>query len=223
MNLLKKPDAILFDWDGTLVDTLQILTKAYNDIFVAFGEPTWTLDDAKKNIRLSAREIFPVLFPNRVDEALEIFYKSVEVNHLEQVKKMEGADEFLALLKSKNIPLGIISNKRDNYLKQEVEHLGWQHYFTAIVGAGRAAKDKPDPGVMELALNEMQLPNQPLELWYVGDTEADMELAANVGCKKVFISHGFGTLEGAMAYAPDFVAESCEALGKQLDTIFNLR
>ncbi len=223
MNLLKKPDAILFDWDGTLVDTIHVLTKAYNDIFVDFGMPTWTLDDAKQNIRKSAREIFPEIFPGREDEALEIYYRSIEANHLEQLGKMNGVDEFLAMLKSRNIPLGIISNKRDAYLKKEVVYLGWQDYFSAVVGAGRGSHDKPSREVMEIALNEMGLPLENLEIWYVGDTEIDLEFAANAGCKKVFISHGFGTLENAMKYEPDFVADSCESLGKQLDTIFNLR
>lgn len=223
MNLLKKPDAILFDWDGTLVDTVQVLTKGYNDVFVHFGMPTWTIEDAKKNIRTSSRETFPYLFGDRSDEALEVYYHSIEKNHLDQLDKMEGVDAFLDLLKSKNIPLGVISNKRDTYLKKEVAYLGWGHYFSAIVGAGRAAQDKPAPEIMDVALNEMQLPNKPLELWYVGDTETDLEFAANYGCKKIFISHGFGTLENAQKYAPDFVANSCAELGKQLDTVFNLR
>ncbi len=223
MNLLKKPDAILFDWDGTLVDTIHVLTRAYNDIFLEFDMPTWTLDAAKKNIRKSAREIFPEIFPGREDRALEIYYRSIEANHLDQLARMQGVDEFLANLKSKNIPLGVISNKRDQYLKREVEYLKWQNYFSAVVGAGRGNHDKPSPEVMEIALNEMGLPLTDLEIWYVGDTEIDLEFAANFGCKKVFISHGFGTLENALKLEPDFVAGSCEELGKQLDTVFNLR
>ena len=223
MNLLKKPDAILFDWDGTLVDTIQVLTKSYNDVFSHFGKPLWTIEDGKKNIRTSSRETFPEMFGNRSDEALQIYYDSIEKYHLEHLKKMEGVEEFLLMLKSKNIPLGVISNKRDHYLKKEIEHLGWNNYFAAIVGAGRGAKDKPDPEVMEIALNEMRLPLKGLELWYVGDTEVDLELAANYGCRKIFISHGFGTLENAEKYSPDFIARSCAELGKGLDTIFNLR
>lgn len=223
MNLLQKPDAILFDWDGTLVDTVDVLLTGYNDVFTHFKMPLWDLETAKKNIRTSSRETFPVMFGDRADEAIEVYYHSVEKNHLNHLDKMKGVDEFLSMLKARNIPLGLISNKRDIYLKQEVEHLGWGHYFSAVVGAGRAAFDKPAPEVMDIALNEMKLSAHPSELWYVGDTETDLEFATNYGCKKIFISHGFGTLEGAKKYAPDFVADSCESLGKQLDTIFNLR
>ncbi len=215
--------ALLFDWDGTLVDTIHVLTKAYNDVFVHFNMPTWTIEDGKKRIRTSSRETFPQMFGDRTDEALQIYYASVEKNHLEHLHKMEGVEEFLAHMQKFGIPMGVISNKRDSYLKKEVEYLGWGDYFTALVGAGRAGKDKPAPEAMTIAINEMALPSANLELWYVGDTETDMEFAANFGCKKAFISHGFGTLEEAEKYRPDLIASGCAELGKQLDTVFNLR
>lgn len=222
MTPLIKPDAILFDWDGTLVDTIDVLLQGYNDVFKYFGMPEWDLEEGKKNIRTSSRETFPTLFGDRSDEAIQIYYESVEKNHLQYLNKMEGADQFLAALKNKNIPMGIISNKRDILLKKEVEYLGWNQYFSAIIGAGRAAKDKPAPDCMTLAVNEMALPVKILELWYVGDTETDMEFAANTGARKIFISHGFGTLENAEKYDPDWHSWSLEHLGKELDRVFNL-
>ncbi len=223
MNL-KKPDAVIFDWDGTLVDTLGVILKGYNEIFTQFGMPLWSAEDGRKNIRLSAREVFPRLFGARSEEALTIFYDAIEKYHLTHLKKMNGAEEFLSYLHHHlKIPLGIVSNKRDAYLKAEVEYLGWDRFFSGAVGAGRAAQDKPAPECMLLAVDEMGLPQGSLELWYVGDTETDMEFAANAGCKKVFISHGFGTLAEAEKYRPDYTVSSLADLGKELDTIFNLR
>jgi len=223
MTHIKKPDAVLFDWDGTLVDTVHVLLTSYNDVFEHFGMDKWTIEDAKKNIRTSSRETFPFLFGDRADEALETYYHSIEKNHLLHLSKMDKADEFLELMFQLAVPMGVISNKRDVYLKKEVAHLDWGKYFSAIVGAGRANHDKPAPDSLRIALDEMQLPARPLELWYVGDTETDLEFAANTGAKKIFISHGFGTLENAEKYAPDLTVSSLSALGKELAALFNLR
>ena len=222
MKNLKKPEAILFDWDGTLVDTVHVLLTGYNDVFDHFGMPKWNLDDAKTNIRTSSRETFPALFGTRADEALEVYYNSVEKNHLLHLGKMDGADDFLETLYQLGVPMGVISNKRDIYLKREIAHLSWGKYFSCIVGAGRAAKDKPAPDTLVLALNEMNLTTPNPELWYVGDTETDLEFAANTRMKKIFISHGFGTLENAEKYSPDLTVSSLGQLGKSLAGQYNL-
>ena len=222
MTISKKPDAILFDWDGTLVDTIHSLLKAYNDVFAHLDMPLWTMDDAKKNIRISARELFPKMFGDRSDEAMQVFYASIEKNHLELLGVMKGAEKFLSDLRANGILLGIISNKRDVFLKKEITYLGWDNIFSSVIGAGRAMHDKPAPDCMKLALEEMGLPKTS-ELWYIGDTDTDMEFAANVGCKKAFISHGFGIVADAEKYSPELVVGSLEELWKGLEPLFNLR
>ena len=209
---ISKPDAIIFDWDGTLVDTIDTILASYNAVFAEFDMPLWTLEDAKRDIRLSARDIFPVIFGGRAEEAKTIFYQAVEKNHLQHLKQMPAAASLLRHIHAHGIPIGIVSNKKTDFLRAEAFALGWQDYLGSLIGAGTAAKDKPEPDPVRLALSELGIKNPDAEIWFVGDTDVDMICAANSGCRKIFIKHGFGNLDEASEHHPDLVVKDCAGL-----------
>ena len=71
---LRKPDAIFFDWDGTLVDSLPALNGYYNHVLAVYSKPAISIEEAKRNIRRSAREVFPEVFGDQADEALSLIH-----------------------------------------------------------------------------------------------------------------------------------------------------
>ena len=77
-------------------------------------------------------------------------------------------------------PQGVVSNKAGRYLRAEVAHLGWAGHFGAVVGAGDAAADKPDPRPILLALERLGHPPDG-SVWYLGDTALDMAARAPRG------------------------------------------
>ena len=190
---MKKPDAILFDWDGTLVDTLPAMTSYYNHVFQKFNKPTITIDEAKKIIRKSSRELFPEIFGCNADAAFDAFYEFVEKTHLHHLTPFDDSPAFLKKIFSMNIPVGIVSNKRHKFLIREISHLGWDKYLVSNIGAGEAAKDKPAPDPLLMAADKMGLHPDKNEIWYVGDTETDMMAAIAAGFQPIFIEHGLGT------------------------------
>ena len=186
MNLTR-PRALLFDWDNTLVDSWGAIHHALTVTFKAMGEEPWTLDQTRQRVRRSAREAFPDLFGERAEEAAGVFYRTFEDDHLETLEAREGAEALLrGLTESGVYYLAVISNKRGDLLRREAAPLGWDGYFERLVGANDAARDKPAVDAVEMALGTSGLAPGPA-VWLVGDTDIDMDCAANAGCLPVLL------------------------------------
>jgi phosphoglycolate phosphatase len=193
--MLQKPQAIFFDWDGTLVDSLPALTSYYNHVLSEFGMPLMTEEEARKKIRLSAREIFPIIFGDKAERAFECYYSIVEKTHLQRLKPFPDSEKILRHLAGLNLPMGVVSNKRHGFLLDEIKHLGWDSWLTSNIGAGVAAKDKPAPDALTMAVQQSGIEQATMSIWYVGDTEVDMQAAHSAGIQGIFIEHGMGIVE----------------------------
>lgn len=209
---LQKPAAIFFDWDGTLVDSMAALHAYYNHVLVHFGMPSITLEQAQSNIRRSAREVFPEVFGMKSDEALKVFYEFVEAEHLKHLKAFKGANEFLIDISLYKIPMGIVSNKKHSILLKEIAHLGWDKYLISNIGAGIAEKDKPAPDPLLRAAEQINMSPANHNIWYVGDTETDMQAAKAAGFELIFIEHGLGRREDCLKQGliPYFIKDLLE-------------
>jgi phosphoglycolate phosphatase len=180
----ERPAVLLFDWDNTLVDGWVGIAAALNAAFSAFGKPLWTVEDTRNRVRVALKESFPVMFGDDWERARDIFYDAFRGDHLAHVTPMPGAAE--ALLASAPWPVGVVSNKAGRFLRAEVVHLGWASRFRAVVGAGDAAADKPDPAPIHMALEQLGYAAGP-EVWYLGDTALDMVAARAAGVTAVLV------------------------------------
>ena len=180
------PRAVLLDWDNTLVDTWPVIHDAMNTTLRAMGEAEWQYDETKTRVRRALREALPDIFGARWETARDIYYDRFQAIHLEQLKILPGADELLAALAEKEFYLGVVSNKTGKYLRRETAHLGWDRYFGRVVGAADAARDKPAPDAVALALEGSGIEAQD-GVWLVGDTTIDMECAHNAACVPVLL------------------------------------
>ncbi|WP_162175104.1 HAD family hydrolase [Fodinicurvata fenggangensis] len=180
------PRALLFDWDNTLVNTWPTIHAALHVTFENFGLQPWSLEEVRHNVRVSAREAFPDLFGERSDEALDVFYEAFKAQHLEQLAAIEGATELLADLHGRGLYLGVVSNKSGSFLRREVAHLGWDPFFSKVIGATDAERDKPavDPVMMALEGSGIS-PSR--DVWFIGDTDVDLLCAENAGCTGVLL------------------------------------
>jgi len=179
----------LFDWDNTLVDNWPSINAALNAALVAFGQAPWTLDETKARVRRSMRETFPEMFGERWKDARGIFYRTFGERHLDQLSPLPGSGAMLESLAATGVYLGVVSNKSGPYLRKEAEFLGWTGYFGRLVGAGDAARDKPAPDPVALALETSGVAPGPAVV-FVGDTGVDIACARNAGCIPVLIEHG---------------------------------
>lgn len=186
MSSTPAPSAVVFDWDNTLVDTWPVIHQALAATFIAMERRPWSLEETKQRVGLSLREAFPDLFGERWRDAAAVFYETFERTHLEALTPLDGALDLLEGLTARNAPIAVVSNKRGPFLRREVQALGWQAYFHRAVGAGDAQRDKPDPGVLDLALEGAGVVPGP-HVWLVGDSRVDMELAHRTGCTPVLL------------------------------------
>jgi phosphoglycolate phosphatase len=185
-NGTRRPRAILFDWDNTLVDSWATIHDALNFLMRAMDKPEWSMAETRERVRLSLRESFPVHFGERWEEAREIYLDRFRAIHLDRLTALPGREAMLRSLVETGIYLGVVSNKTGPLLRREVEQLGWSGFFGSVVGAGDAAVDKPSCEPVHLALSQSGvMPGE--DVWFVGDTAVDMQCAENSGCVAVLL------------------------------------
>lgn len=178
---LNKPKAVYFDWDGTLVDSLAFITKAHNHVRRSLGiTPELTKEEFHYYLGMPRAVIFSELYKERADEGETAFVQYYNDNHLSDIQLIEGAQNLLETLDAQGITLGVVSNKRGNFLREEINHLGWDKYFgTRVIGSGDTAEDKPSAMPLEHGLSLMSEKLNKNDIWYVGDTDIDLQCANN--------------------------------------------
>jgi phosphoglycolate phosphatase len=183
----KRPQAVLFDWDNTLVDSWGTIHYALNVTLEAMGHARWTLAETRERVRQSLRDSFPKLFGPRWEAARQLYLDTFTAVHLERLRPLPGAAELIEGLAGAGLYLGVVSNKTGRVLRAEADELGWTRHFGRLVGATDAVADKPELAPVELALEGSGVARGET-VWLVGDTALDMECALNAGCLPVLVA-----------------------------------
>ena len=187
IDVLKDKKAVIFDWDGTLVDSTDWVIKAHNHVRKHFNLPLWTKDDIFSCSSLSTRELYPSIYGDRAQEALDLIWNFVKTHNLESALPYECAGQLLQTLFDHNMMMGVVSNKRHDPLHEVINHLKWRHFFTGVVGAGHSKRDKPSEIPLLDCMAQIDSDLKPADILYVGDTETDLLTAQNAACDVVFI------------------------------------
>jgi phosphoglycolate phosphatase len=181
MNLAK-PQAVIFDWDNTLVDSWKKMYLVINETFKEMGLPLWDMETIKKNIKYSFADAGVKLFGERVHEAKKLYYFHYTQTFADvNCEPLPETVNLLDTLKKNNIYTAIVSNKTGDLLRKEVKTLNWEGYFQAVVGSKDAEFDKPKPHPVYFALQNKFTPLKD-KVWFVGDSSVDVECAINSGC-----------------------------------------
>jgi phosphoglycolate phosphatase len=178
---LPTPRAIIFDWDNTLVNTWPIIHDALNATFKEMGVPLWTMDDTKARVRKSMRDSFPEIFGANWEKAGELYQQHYRASHLNRLEALPMALDLLKEVKRRKLYNAVVSNKKGPNLREEVNALGWQEYFDVVIGAHDAARDKPHPDPVHMAFEKSHI-KPARDVWFIGDSEIDLECAMNSGC-----------------------------------------
>ena len=186
---LNRPELIIFDWDNTLVDSLELICDSMRETFTKFSLSPMSNSEYKKHIHMCSRSFIKKHFPKEPhDEVRKVFIDSYRQLAEENITLLPEAKETLEAIKNKDIKMAIVSNKNKILLSMELAKLGLEEYFLSIVGSGDLEEDKPSPLPVFKALKDLGVkPSQ--EVWLVGDSVTDMAAAHNSQCLPVF----FGT------------------------------
>ncbi|MDG2243763.1 MAG: HAD hydrolase-like protein [Rhodospirillaceae bacterium] len=187
---LAKPEAVLFDWDGTLVDSHPVLAAAMNHTLEFYGRAPWTYEEWQAWLGLSARDAFPKEFGDDWEDAQKIYLDAYGKLHLEKIQLLEGATELITMLVNESLPLAVVSNKTGHYLRAEAAHFGWDYTFVTLVGSGDSRADKPAADPIHDAMRSMNL--QPGETtWFIGDNEVDVACGRAAGCTTILVGESY--------------------------------
>ncbi len=212
--------AIIFDWDGTLVDTCDMILNAHNHVREHYKLPLWTMDNFLGEASKSTRENYPKIYKDESDNAQKLLYNFFEDKHLDFLEPINDAKKQLDRLEKLNIPMGIVSNKKHHLLLKEINHLNWENYFQTAIGAGHAEKDKPDSAPLNLAIKNINPELKNNEILYIGDTETDLLTAKNTQCDVALIPSDKPRPDLINKYSPQYAADDLtSAINQSIDRI----
>jgi phosphoglycolate phosphatase len=213
---MKKKHAIIFDLDGTLLDTLDDIAGAVNRGIGAFGFPPRTLPEYRQfvgeGIEILVRRVLPAKFTD--DDLFNKILQHVRYEYAAGVviktHPYPGIPEMLDKLTDLQVPMAILSNKPHALAEASVRALLSRWHFIACYGAREGRANKPDPGVsLELA---SLLGSFPEDVLFVGDSEIDILTAKNAGMKPVAVAWGFRSREELVRFSPYHIIDRPEEL-----------
>lgn len=205
--------AVVFDLDGTLIDSAPDVAQALNRLLVEVGRPALTLDQVKELVGEGARVLIEKAFavtgaPLPDDQVAghiaryQAFYAAAPADH---TIVFPGVRTLLDRLAAKGVPMGICTNKPERLTVLVLEALDLARYFSAVLG-GEYVRRKPDGDHILETLRRMNLaPGTPAVM--IGDSITDVAAARNAGLPVLVVGHGYN-LAGADRLDSDGVLES---------------
>jgi phosphoglycolate phosphatase len=203
--------AVLFDLDGTLLDTLDDLADATNQALRELGLPEHPVEAYKYFIGDGVENLVRRAVPaDRCEPALVLqcaarMRQEYAQRWDQKTRPYPGVPELLDTLAARGLPMAVLSNKPDEFTKLCVAKLLPRWSFAAVVGQRAAVPKKPDPaGARKIA---EQLGLAPAEILYLGDTNTDMRTAVSAGMYPVGALWGFRTAEELLAHGAQALLE----------------
>jgi HAD superfamily hydrolase (TIGR01549 family) len=206
--------AVLFDWDGTLLDSYDADSAAYLAMFREMGIP-WGLQELALHYSPNWYDVYRAakLPPARWEDANRAWRKQY-ANHTP--KLVLGARRVLASV-ARHYRLGLVtSGDRDRVLRQ-LRDFRLTRLFSARVCAGDTVQKKPHPAPLRLALRQMRV--KPAACIYVGDSPHDLEMARRAGARAIAVIGRFPTEKAMRAANPEVLLNSLAELPQALATL----
>ena len=189
--------AILFDLDGTLLDTLEDLADACNRVLAEADLPVHPLASYRYFVGDGLVTLIMRILPEEMRNKEEIarmatsFREVYATNWNAKTKPYDGVESLLDGLQDNDLPMNVLSNKPDDFTKICVREFLGNWSFSHVLGNREGMPRKPDPaGALEIA---SKLGFDPMEIVYLGDTSTDMQTAVAAGMYPVGALWGFRT------------------------------
>ncbi len=203
--------AVIFDLDGTLVNSLDDLAVSTNYSLKLHGFNTYPVEDYKYLVGDGmAKLIERAISDDKVDKELfksvfDDFMAYYREHFLVNTKAYDGINEVLSELKNMGIKLAVVSNKADDMAKRVVSAIFGDNTFEKVTGKREGLSTKPDPALTLLIIKEMGL--TPQECVFVGDSGMDTLNAVNAGCYPLGVLWGFRSKKELMENGARALAE----------------
>ena len=192
---------LIFDLDGTLVNTVIDLNNGINYALNKNGYPSRSVEHTSKAI---GNGIFITILRSLPEEdeiaakkCLLDFRKYYKNHYLDNSIRYEGMFETLIKLKSKGYYLAVATNKLDEIANKMIEEL-YPEIFNMVLGDKEDLEKKPNPTMINMIIKQLDVNKK--EVTYIGDSEVDILSASNAGVKLVLADYGFHRSDGLLSY-----------------------
>ncbi|MDE6314642.1 MAG: HAD-IIIA family hydrolase [Lachnospiraceae bacterium] len=209
-----KTELIIFDLDGTILNTLDDLADSTNYALTVNQLPRRTEEEVRSFVGNGIKKLIERAVPEGckaaiVDKVFADFGKHYKEHCADKTRPYSGILELLSELQNKKYHLAVVSNKAD-YAVQELCETYFQGMFEYVVGERKGIRRKPYPDSVLEVLDKLQINKE--NVMYVGDSEVDIETAKNAGIKMICVEWGFRD----RAYLAKQGAENFAALPKKI-------
>ena len=214
---MKKYKAVIFDWDGTLMNSEKRIVNSIQHAAKVCGFPVLSHHESKQIIGLSLENAILGLYSEADQHQVVAMAEAYTQFFLEDCKVLmeafDGAEALLFNLSQSGVKLAVATGKSRKGLNRVLKESGFEIYFDMTRTPVESAS-KPDPLMLEQILTEFNLSVD--EAVMIGDTTFDMEMAQNVGMDRVALSHGVHQMEVLSPYRPVAELNSLQELNAWL-------
>lgn len=207
---MMKVDAIVFDLDGTILDTLGDLTNSVNFALSENGLPTRSQDEVRSFVGNGIRLLIERAVPHNtstdvVDACFEAFKSHYKDNSAVLTKPYDGIESLLSSVRAKGIKTAVVSNKADFAVQTLVEKY-FKGLFDYCVGEKDGIRRKPCPDSVNCAMEYLGVKRE--KCIYIGDSDVDIETARNSGIKCISVTWGFRGESFLKSFSPDYIVNN---------------
>ncbi len=199
--------AVVFDMDGTLLDSYAAIHASVAEVQRHFGLPEWTLEETRRRVGRGVDVLMrEAVGEARKAEGTRLFLSSYEASGPEATRLLPGADDVTRALHDRGVKLAVASNKPGVFSRQLLAHLGLLDRFAAVHGPDDGFPPKPAPHMVFMALALLGVPAS--EALFVGDMPIDVLTARAAEVAVAAVATGSATAEELAAAAPDYLLSS---------------
>jgi HAD superfamily hydrolase (TIGR01509 family) len=207
-------EGVLFDWDGTLIDSYHADASAYLAMFQEMGIP-WGLEELEKNYSPNWYHVYRLAgLPRKRWEEADRVWRTHYAKH--RPKLIAGARQVLDKLRGGH-SLGLVTSGDRDRVTRQLREFRLTRIFSARVCQGDTTRKKPHPAPLRLALRQMEL--DPSACAYVGDAPQDVEMARRAGVHAIGVLGPFPTEKRLRAARPQLLIGSIEELPDALERL----
>jgi phosphoglycolate phosphatase len=191
---------LIFDFDGTLIDSVPDLADATNIMLTQLGKPTYPIDTIKEWVGNGARslveralsgsiEVDISLSVAEVEAAERLFFAAYGAHDSSKTTAYPNVDQGLRQLKEAGFTLALVTNKPIRFVPKILEGLGWTPLFDIVLGGDSLPVKKPDPAPLLHVCETLKF--DPNQVFMIGDSINDISAGKNAGIDTIGLSYGY--------------------------------
>ncbi len=204
-------EVVVFDLDGTLLDTIADLAAAANAALRTNGFPVRSQEECQRFVGNGVTKLLERALPEghktpqNIEKIRPAFFAYYDEHLTDVTRPYPGIAELLENLQKRGVKLAVASNKYQSATERLVKHFFPNISFCAVLGQREEVPVKPDPAIVNEILWASGAARE--DVLYVGDSDVDMQTAHNAGVRVCAVTWGFRSREELASFKPNFMAE----------------